>query len=624
MKPPSTPLRLLPLLLATALWSCATPQPQHPPGVVPYPQGKTSAGANEAPPLHLTLVGTNDLHGWVHPHRVKLPDGTEYDEGGMAAFAGYVKILREENPKGTLLLDGGDMFQGTLASNLSEGAVMMEVLNQLGYTAAAVGNHEFDYGPVGPAALALEPGQDPVGALKARIKQAKFPLLAVNIYDAATGQRPEWLGNDGTTMVDLGAVKVGVLGLATPTTPTVTNPVHVAALRFGNLVPEALSAAKRLREQGADVVVAVAHAGTKCASVADPHDTSSCDPSGEINELLTGLPPGTLDAVIAGHTHTQVGHFINGTPVIETWGLATTFGTIDLYLDPVRRTVLPEKTRIRAVIPICTQVDAATRTCESRKLRQQASVSWVPATFHDKPVVADAQVNAMLAPALARVEAEQRRPLGVRVPKALTRSYEAESPLGSALADALREMEKADVALMNSGGLRSDVPAGELTFGNVYEVLPFDNTIATLTLTGEELQRLLLSAYGAKKGVFQQSGLQITLSRCPTQNRLRAVTLANGKPIQPTAVYRVVTSDFLVRGGDGLGPVMTSVAKDKIDLGERRPEGLREALVSFWKKKGGELTAPRPGRTVLLSDGDQCGAGAKLDPQAPPPPPPGK
>jgi 5'-nucleotidase len=241
----------------------------------------------------------------------------------------------------------------------------------------------------------------------------------------------------------------------------------------------------------------------------------------------------------------------------------------------------------------------------------------VPATFHGKPIVADAKVEAMLAPAFARVEAEQSRALGVSVPKALTRNYEAESPLGNVVADALREMEKADVALVNSGGLRSDLPAGELRYGRVFEVLPFDNTVATLTVTGEELKRLLLVAYGAKRGVYQQSGLQVTLSRCPTQNRLRAFTFANGKPIVPTAVYRVVTSDFLARGGDGLGPVMESLGKDKIDLGDRRPEGFRDALVSFWKKKGGELVAPKMGRTTFLSDGDQCGEGAKLDPQAP-------
>jgi 5'-nucleotidase len=146
-----------------------------------------------------------------------------------------------------------------LAANLSEGAVVIDAFNQLGYTAAAVGNHEFDYGPQGPVATATLPGQDPFGALKARLAEARFPLLASNIYDAASGERPSWLPNDGTTLLDVKGLRIGVLGLITPQTPFTTNPVNVASLRFGSLVPEALSAAQRLRERlraGADIPVA--------------------------------------------------------------------------------------------------------------------------------------------------------------------------------------------------------------------------------------------------------------------------------------------------------------------------------------------------------------------------------
>jgi len=607
---------------AGLLWlpGCVTPTP---PQVVPFPLGANASLGNHAPPLHLTLVGTNDLHGWVQPHKVKLPDGTFLEEGGLATFASYVQILRKENPQGTLLLDGGDLFQGTLVSNLGEGAVVVEAMNQLGFTASAIGNHEFDYGPVGPSPVATGALEDPLGALKARIAQARFHFLAVNLYEARTGQRPAWLNGDGTQMIDLGNrlgnVKVGLLGLSTPTTPQVTNPVNVASLRFGNLIPETLSAAKRLRDQGADVVVAVAHVGGKCAQVTNPHDLSNCDGGSEMNELLTGLPPGTLDAVIAGHTHAQMGHFINGTPVIETWGFGTHFGTIELYLDPIRKTVLPEKTEIHPVIPICAKVDELSQTCESGRLKRQAKVNWVPATFHGQAIAPDGAIEALLAPALARVESAQNQKLGIRVMTPLTRNYETESPLGDVLSDALRELAQADVALLNSGGLRADLPAGELTYGNVYEVMPFDNTLATLLLTGEELQRLLLSAYGARKGVFQQSGLQVTLSRCPGQGRLKAIALADGKPLQPGATYRVVLPDFLARGGDGLAPIMDSLTPDKVDLGLTRREVLRDALVSFWKRKGGELSPPKPGRITFLDDGNKCNAGAKLDVQSPSP-----
>lgn len=582
--------------------------------------GSTPARARvvQTGPVRLTLIGTNDWHGWIKPHISKLPDGTELAEGGAAAFASYVAILRAENPGGVLLLDAGDLFQGTLVSNLTEGAVVVEAFNQLGYTAAAIGNHEFDYGPVGPVSVATDPSMDPFGALKARIAQAHFPLLSVNLYEAASGGRPAWLGNDGTVMVELHGLKIGILGLTTPSTPTTTNPVNVASLRFGSLVPEALAAAARLRQRGADVVIAVAHAGGKCASRRDPHDLSSCDRhNGEIFDLLEGLPPGTLDAVIAGHTHAPMGHFIQQTPVLETWGLGRSFGFMELWVDGATRKVLPDRTELHPDIPICTREEAASHRCDGFLLaRAKEPVKLVPSQFMGHPVQLDAAMESLLAPAVARVDAEQHRQLGVEARSRFGRSYESESPLGSLLADSLREMEHADVALLNSGGLRADLPAGRLTFGDVYEVLPFDNTIATLEVTGHELERLLQQAYGARKGVFQISGVRVKLAQCPGQGRLQSVLFADGTPVDPAKRYRVVLPDFLARGGDGLGPVISSLPPGRVDLGMSRPLNFRDQLISQWQRHSPRLVPPRPGRLAFVDDGSRCNSGAKLDIQS--------
>jgi 5'-nucleotidase len=448
------------------------------------------------------VVGLNDFHGWVAPHRTKLKGGTELEEGGAAVLASYLARLRADNPGGVVLLDGGDLFQGTLASNLTEGSVVIDVYNHLGVTAAAVGNHEFDYGPVGPSPVPVKPGDDPLGALKERVRQARFPFLSANLFEAASGQRPAWLGNDGTVLVTVQGVKVGIVGLSTPSTPTTTNPTNVTALRFDPLAPAALEASKRLRERGAEVVLGVAHAGGRCPRLEDPRDLSSCDlKNGEIYAALEPLPPGTLDAVVAGHTHQVMGHFIHGVPVIETYGLGRSLGYVELFVDPVSRRVLPERTLIRAGIPLCAQVDAASGTCDSRKLKDQAEVKLVPATFMGQPVVPDPAVQALIAPVLARVEQEQHRELGLTIPVALKRDYQGESALGDFLADSLREAVGADVALLNPGGLRADIDAGPLTFGDVYEVLPFDNTVAFVTMSGDELKRFLQVVY-SKDGVF--------------------------------------------------------------------------------------------------------------------------
>jgi 5'-nucleotidase len=591
--------RLLAAALLFAPLACRT--------AAPAPMDKAVPAAVSTAPIHLTLVGTNDLHGWVQPHDWQTPDGQPVREGGLAAFAGYLANLRADNPDGVVLLDAGDLFQGTLVSNLTEGQVVIDLYNRLGYRAAAIGNHEFDYGPVGPISVATQAGLDPFGALKQRLAQAQFPMLGTNLYDAHTGARPAWLPNDGTALFTVKGVKVGVLGLTTPSTPETTNPVNVSTLRFGSLVPEALAAAHKLRQEGAQVVIAVSHAGGRCLSIADPHDLSSCDrKDGEIFDLLDGLPEGTLDAVIAGHTHATIGQFVHGTPVIETPGMGRAFGTIDLYLDPANHQLLTAQTRIQADIPVCPVEDAKSHRCDPFAWKGEAKVQLQPARYLGRPVVVDSAIEKSLAPALARVEAEQRRPLGIPVPKALPRDYQNESALGDVLADSLRAMDHADVALLNPGGLRAELPAGELTFGGMYEVIPFDNTVATLTVNGEQLTRLIGAAYNGHKGVFQQSGLQIRIAPCPGHGRLKSAALENGAPIDPSAKYRVVVPDFLARGGDGLGAVVASLPKEDVDLGMSRPLGFRDALVAYWQSKHATLVAPSPGRVRFVPKGATC------------------
>ncbi|AKQ64674.1 5'-nucleotidase [Myxococcus hansupus] len=203
-----------------------------------------------AEPVRITLVGINDFHGQVEPHRTPLKDGQVVEEGGAATLSAYVARLRADNPDGVVLVDAGDIFQGTLPSNLTEGAVVIDVYNHLGVAAAAIGNHEFDYGPEGPGSMALRPGEDGLGALKARIRQARFPLVSANLREAATGKAPAWTGNDGTLLMAVKGVKVGVLGLTTESTPNVTNPANVASLRFLPLAPSALEASRSLRARG--------------------------------------------------------------------------------------------------------------------------------------------------------------------------------------------------------------------------------------------------------------------------------------------------------------------------------------------------------------------------------------
>src|SRR5687768_5557490 len=145
-----------------------------------------AAACASAPPqpAHVVVVGTTDVHGWFAGHVETPPEGGEgVLWGGLPALASYVGRLREQHPNSVLVVDSGDMFQGTLESNLFEGEAVVRGYNLIGYTAAAVANHEFDFGPLGPEVIARNPGDDPLGALKRNAGIATFPLLSANMLD---------------------------------------------------------------------------------------------------------------------------------------------------------------------------------------------------------------------------------------------------------------------------------------------------------------------------------------------------------------------------------------------------------------------------------------------------------
>jgi 5'-nucleotidase len=273
---------------------------------------------------------------------------------------------------------------------------------------------------------------------------------------------------------------------------------------------------------------------------------------------------------------------------------------IDLYVDTVHHRVLPDRTRVRAAIPLCTRADPTTHRCDPKGLTQPA----VPVRFEGEPVAPDAELASLLAPWEQKVDALANRATGVQVSADLTRDYDAESPLGDVLADALRAAAHADVALLNGGGLRADLPAGPLTYGRLYEVLPFDNTVSTLTLTGAQLRALLDAAYAHRGGLFQQAGLRVTLSACQGPGRLEKVTLASGARLQPDKTYRVVMPDFLARGGAGLGEAIAELPPSSVDLGGAL--NVRDAILATLSKTPGALSAPAKGRIAVTPRTGAC------------------
>ena len=530
----------------------------------------------------VTIVGTSDLHGRVER---------------TAALAGHLKLLRASLAKqkgGVVLVDAGDMFQGTLESNLGEGRSVVDAYDALHYDAAAIGNHEFDYGPEGPAATAKRPEDDARGALKARAKQAHFPFLAANTIDDVTGQPVAWPNFHPSTMVTVGkgkaAVKVGIVGVTTVDTPKTTIASNVRGLRFAPLTETVQREATALRASGARVVVVAAHAGGKCDenAVGAPFaDLSTCDADAEIFRLARALPAGLVDVIVAGHTHQALSRVVNGIPVVEAWANGRGFSRVDLDVDV---DVDGDTAPAHAGVKVLAQ-HAPRRLCGPQANDDVAINACAPEAYDAgngaANVVVDQALLKRMAPALKQARALRTRSLGVVVDDEIKRGYDHESALGNLFADLMRASRPgADVALMNGGGIRGNLPAGALTYGAVFEMMPFDNRFATTTLSGAELRRVFERNLSSTKkgGVLSISGLSLHTT-CDAGVAHVTMVRGDGSTVNDDDHLVVVATDFVALGGDGgLG-----VAEDRVQLDEGDP--VREYLARAFEQRGGHLSS---------------------------------
>ena len=472
----------------------------------------------------ISVIGTNDVHG----HLRSLPI--------LAGYVSVVRELRERDGGGVVLLDAGDMFQGTLESNLTEGEPIVAGYAALGYDAVTIGNHEFDYGPVGPAATVQEPGDDPRGALFARVRQASYPFLTANLADAESGERVEWDRVTPSVLFERAGVRVGVIGVTTEATLRTTNRANVADLAMIPLARAINAEARDLRERGAMIVLVTAHAGGRCTDHDDPRDTSSCETTQEIHQVTAALDDGAVDAIVAGHTHQAMSHFVHGVPVIESYSYGRAFGRIDLTVD--RATGRVVETQVHAPHDLCERGSADQQSCRLGR-------------YEDQQVSVDDAVRRLLRPAIDAAAEERDRALGVEITTEITRSRSEESALGNLITDLMRRARPdADVALTNGGGLRADLPAGSLTYGSLYEAFPFDNLFATIRLTGADLARIVAGNLGRQGSFFSLSGVRAR-ARCVDGRIDIELTRENGRRIADGERLVLITTDFLATGGDG-------------------------------------------------------------------------
>ena len=526
----------------------------------------------------LSIVGTTDLHGRVFPD-----DGG----GGLALLGGYLRNLRAARAAdggAVLLLDAGDTFEGGIAANLSEGALVVDAYNALGYDALAIGNHEFDYGAIDTASADDSGTLDMRGALKAAAARARFPFLAANVIDTATGHLLSWPNVRPSTLVDAAGLRVGIVGVMTRGGLSRTLAANVQGLDTTALAPAVENEARRLRESGADLVLVLAHAGGACFRFDDPADLSSCDDDAEIFELARRLPAGLVDAIVAGHTHRAVAHEVAGIPIVQAYSRGSAFARVDLTVERGAGVVAA---RLFPPQAVCAAVAADGWTCATGR-------DGTPAVYEAAPVRPDASIVAAMQPELDRVNRWRAEPLGVTLETPLPRNPDGiESPLGNLFADALlAAVPGADLAIGMGGrraGLRRDLPAGALTRGLLYDVFAFDNRIVDLTMTGAQVHRALdreLTRELARRlrGIPSVSGIRVRVA-CAGVRRQLEIVRPSGATIGPDETLVVATTDFFA----------ARAARDSIVVPPEPPLAtaplVREAVASWLTARGGRLSA---------------------------------
>lgn len=527
------------------------------------------AAAQAAAPVPLRLIGINDFHGNLESTGLSLTlaDPADGDKpikvpvGGAAALGGIVKALRAQAPN-SLVISGGDLIGASpLASTLFRHESTIDVMNAIGLDVSTVGNHEFDAGATELKRIANggcasnAPDAIATSCTLAPYRGAHFPYLASNVIDA-----------NGHTLFapwiirKVHGIPIGIIGAVTRSTPSIVVPSGVAGLKFTDEADAVNRAAHQLRARGVRAIVMTIHEGGEVGPPQhrdDWNDTACPDAHGPIFEMAKRITR-DVDVIFSAHTHQGYRCLVDGRIIIQGTSYGRGVSVVDVAIDPKTRRVLPALTRSINLPVLNDQTDPAVRD----RLAAALPAPYADILRSERP---DPQVAEMVAKYAAVVAPKASQPVG-KITGSFPRGGDVDSPAGRLVADsqlyATRAPEAggAQIALMNAGGIRSDLdckgtPPCTATFGQIFTMQPFGNSLEVVTLTGVQLKALLESQMkpnALEMTVLQPSqGFTYTWhASAPAGERVSDMVL-DGQPIDPQKGYRVAVNSFLAEGGDG-------------------------------------------------------------------------
>ena len=507
--------------------------------------GSTGAGNGDDGLVRLHLMWTNDLHGHIAPEMARFMNPAFPPPlGGGASMMTYVEEVRAAAAlagEPVLLLDAGDTFQGTPVGSKTKGDAVVEFFNTIRYDAIVPGNHDFDMGRENCERLA---------------RATDAPWICANIIEESTGEIVDWC--QPTIVFDKGGVKIGLIGICTPATVHMAFPDNIRGLIFDPMAPTIERWRDELRADGCDLVGLLIHEGLpfdpdegwkRIATSQEEAEDTQNDAGGGYGYVQTGSmnlmelvnSVSGIDFAVGGHTHRGYEKpWIdpeNHTLCFESYGNGSSIGHAILKIDP----------QAGMIVGYDAPHDRGTLI-----------------TLFEDELWPEETMAAALHPYIEMTEAEMGRVIGTAAVN-LTRGGPGSNLVGNIVTDAMREYFDADFSFQNLGGLRSDVPAGNITARDVFSILPFGNELVVVTMKGSMLRRLVERKVQGDSGGICISGAQITYDGNRPDGDRCCGFLVGGEPLDQEKDYRVVCTSFLMEGNSGLD-FLTTIPASRIEL----------------------------------------------------------
>ncbi|SEN70735.1 2',3'-cyclic-nucleotide 2'-phosphodiesterase / 3'-nucleotidase / 5'-nucleotidase [Mesobacillus persicus] len=471
--------------------------------------------------VKVQLLGLNDLHG-------QLDTVTKVGEqlaGHIEYTAAALKQEEATNPN-TLILHSGDMVGGSpLISALFQDEPTIEILEEIGFDAGTLGNHEFDEG-IDELNRMINGGEHPNGT--AGYDGIDFPMVAANAYDTRDGQ----LITNPYTVLETGGEKIGVIGVVTQETPEMIVRKGNETLEITDEVEAINKYTAELKEQGVEAIVVLAHNPATQTGYTDRFDASRI--AEQVND--------EVDVIFAAHNHVSVNRLVDNKLIVQAYSYGSAFSDVDLEIDPLTGDIYSKTAEIKTVF------------------QKDYTPDLGVAAIMDK-------YEAKVEPIKAQVVGQSVSTLEKGYPT-VTREF-GDLALGNLIADGMKVAMDSDFALMNGGGVRSPLEAGEVTYGDLFSVQPFGNVLNKVNLSGADLRVILDEQITARGLDYHISGFTYTYTYDDeaTSGEIVDILLPDGTPIDPSKEYSVVVNNYMYGNiGTSIGRLSTDMEVGPVDL----------------------------------------------------------